>query len=124
RARALAETDRTVTVPFVDLRAAYAASRAEIDAAMRRVLESSDFVLGAAVSEFEEAFAAYCGVAHAVGVDSGFSALELALRAYGIGPGDEVITAANTFNATAAASHATGARPVLVDVHADSYTMD
>lgn len=113
-----------VTVPFVDLGAAHRAARDEIDAAIAGVLDRSDFVLGAAVGEFERAFADYCGAAHAIGVDSGFSALELILRAYGIGDGDEVITAANTFIATVAAIDTVGARPVLVDVDPDTYTID
>jgi dTDP-4-amino-4,6-dideoxygalactose transaminase len=120
----MVEADAPVAVPFVDLLASYTALKDEIDAAMRDVLARTDFVLGTAVAEFEAAFAAYCGVAHAVGVDSGFSALELMLRAYGIGAGDEVITAANTFIATAGAIHAVGARPVLVDITPDTYTMD
>jgi len=123
-ARTLVETCAPTAVPFVDLQASYLALKDEIDGAMRRVLTRSDFVLGAAVGEFEETFAAYCGVRHAVGVDSGFSALELSLRAYGIGPGDEVITAANTFIATVGAIHAVGARPVLVDVLPDTYVID
>src|SRR5690606_9234350 len=76
------------------------------------------------VTAFESEFAAYCEVDHAVGVDSGTSALELALRAFNIGPGDEVITQANTFVATAFAISFTGATPVLVDVDADTYNID
>jgi dTDP-4-amino-4,6-dideoxygalactose transaminase len=79
------------------------------------VLRRGDFILGKDVEQFEREFADYCGVAHAVGVDSGLSALELALRAAGIGPGTEVITQANTFIASAGAVLAVGARPVLVD---------
>jgi dTDP-4-amino-4,6-dideoxygalactose transaminase len=79
------------------------------------VLDRGDFILGGEVDRFEQEFAAYCGVRHAVGVDSGFSALELALRAAGIGPGDEVITQANTFIATVSAVLAVGAHPVLTD---------
>jgi dTDP-4-amino-4,6-dideoxygalactose transaminase len=79
------------------------------------VLDRGDFILGDEVDRFEREFADYCGVEHAVGVDSGFSALELALRAAGIGPGDEVITQANTFIATVSAVLAVGARPVLTD---------
>jgi dTDP-4-amino-4,6-dideoxygalactose transaminase len=124
QARAMVDTDTPVAVPFVDLQGSYTALKDEIDAAMHNVLARSDFVLGAAVTEFEEAFAEYCDVDHAVGVDSGFSALELTLRSHGIGHGDEVITAANTFIATAGAIHAVGARPVLVDVTPDTYTID
>jgi dTDP-4-amino-4,6-dideoxygalactose transaminase len=118
-----AEAERDV-VPFVDLQGEYRLRKAEIDAAIQRVLARSDFILGEAVSAFEEDFAALCGVRHAVGVDSGFSALELILRAHDVGPGDEVITAANTFVATVGAIEAVGARPVLVDVLSDRYTID
>lgn len=114
--RLLVDARTQMEVPFVDLAAEHAAYRDEMDAAMAGVIDSCSFVLGDEVAAFEDAFAAYCGTAHAVGVDSGFSALELMLRAYGIGPGDEVITTANTFVATAAAIDAAGARPVLVDV--------
>ncbi|MGB5931838.1 MAG: DegT/DnrJ/EryC1/StrS family aminotransferase [Anaerolineae bacterium] len=88
------------------------------------VLERGDFVLGREVSLFEEEFAAYCEAEYAVGVDSGTSALELALRAFDIGSGDEVITAANTFIATAFAVSYIGATPVLVDVDPQTYTID
>jgi dTDP-4-amino-4,6-dideoxygalactose transaminase len=79
------------------------------------VINRGDFILGAEVKRFEHEFADYCGVPHAIGVDSGLSALELALRAARVGAGDEVITQANTFIATAGAIMAVGARPVLVD---------
>lgn len=110
-------------VPFVDLTAEHAAYRDELDAAVASVIDSSSFILGEEVTRFEEAFAAYCGTRHAVGVDSGFSALELILRAHDIGPGDEVVTTANTFVATAAAIDSTGARPVLVDVDPVTHLM-
>jgi dTDP-4-amino-4,6-dideoxygalactose transaminase len=103
-------------VPFVDLSAQYADIAADVDRAITRVLENGDFILGRDVWAFEEEFAAYCGAEHAVAVDSGTSALELALRACGITAGDEVITAANTFIATALAISNVGAIPVLVDV--------
>ena len=112
------------TVPFVDLGWVYDSLRGEIDAAIAGVLARSDFVLGRSVSEFESDFARYCGVSHAVGVDSGFSALELTLRAFGVGPGDEVITAANTFVATVGAIEASGASPVLVDVDVRTMNLD
>jgi dTDP-4-amino-4,6-dideoxygalactose transaminase len=108
-------------VPLVDLRAQYTTIRSEVEEAMAEVLERCDFVLGEAVERFEASFAAYCEVPHAVGVDTGISALELILRAWGIGPGDEVITAANSFIASASAISFTGATPVLVDVDRDSY---
>src|SRR5437868_13644417 len=87
----------------------------EIMAAVGGVIGRGDFILGKDVDRLEEEFAAYCGVAHAVGVDSGVSALGLSLRAAGVGPGDEVVTQANTFIATVGAVIAVGAVPVLVD---------
>ncbi len=111
-------------VPFVDLRAQYATIAAEIQAAIGGTLERSDFILGEQVDLFEEEFARYIGTRHAVGVGSGLAALELALRAYGIGPGDEVIVPANTFIATVLAVSAVGARPVLVDVDPATYNLD
>ncbi len=111
-------------VPFVDLSAQYRTISDEIDAAIAQVLERNDFILGEAVGQFEEEFASYCEAKYAVGVDSGTSALELALRAFGIGPGDEVITAANTFIATPLAISYTGAKPILVDADPTTYNMD
>lgn len=111
-------------VAFVDLRAEYRSLKPDIDAAIAGVLERGDFVLGDAVADLERHFAAYCGAAHAIGVDSGWSALELAMRAMGIGPGDEVITAANTFVATVGAIESTGATPILVDCDPDTYNLD
>lgn len=103
-------------VPLLDLTAQYASIKNEIGEAMSRVLERSDFILGEELELFESEFATFCGVRHCIGVDSGLSALELVLRAWRIGPGDEVITAANTFIATAFAISNTGATPILVDV--------
>jgi dTDP-4-amino-4,6-dideoxygalactose transaminase len=111
-------------VPFVDLSAQYTAIADEMNDAILQVVQDSGFILGRDVGLFEEEFAAFCQAQCAVGVDSGTSALELALRACGIGPGDEVITAANTFIATALAISCTGATPVLVDVDPRTYTMD
>lgn len=102
-------------VRFVDLTAQSAELKAEILTVIGRVIDRGDFILGEEVRLFEEEFAAYCGGTECVGVDSGFSAVELSLRAAGIGPGDEVITQANTFIATLSAILATGAVPVLVD---------
>lgn len=113
-----------MTVPFVDLASEHHRYRHQLDAAVAGVVDASSFVLGEAVERFERSFAAYCSTEHAVGVDSGFSALELILRGYGIGPGDEVITTANTFVATVAAIDATGATPVLVDVDPATHWMD
>ena len=102
-------------IPFVDLKPQIAALEPALTQAMQAVIARGDFILGVEVEAFEHEFATYCGVAHAVGVDSGLSALELALRAAQVGPGDEVITQANTFIATVGAILAVGARPVLVD---------
>ena len=111
-------------VPFVDLQAEYQAIKEDVDTAVAGVLNRSDYVLGQAVKDFETAFAKYCEASHAIGVDSGYSALELILHAYGIGSGDEVITAASTFIATALAISNTGARPVLVDADPNTYNID
>ena len=113
-----------MTVPFVDLKQQYLGIKDEILAAVDKVFESTQFVLGKEVAAFEEEFAAFCGTRHAVAVNSGTSALHLALLSAGIGPGDEVITVPCTFVATVAAVVYTGARPVFVDVDPVSYTMD
>jgi dTDP-4-amino-4,6-dideoxygalactose transaminase len=113
-----------VLVPFVDLQAQLASIRPEIDSAVSGVLDSAHFILGEEVSAFEREFAAYCGVRECVGVDSGLSALELPLRAWGIGAGDEVITAADTFIATIVAIQSVGAVPVLVDADPETYLLD
>jgi dTDP-4-amino-4,6-dideoxygalactose transaminase len=111
-------------IPLVDLKAQYRSIKPEIDAAIARVLESGEFALGSEVATFEEEFAAYCQAKYAVAVNSGTSALHLALLAAGIGPGDEVITVPFTFVATVAAIIYAGARPVFVDIEPRSYTMD
>src|ERR1700741_1556764 len=111
-------------VPFVDLAAQYASIAQEIDAAVSKVIRETDFILGREVRLFEEEFARFCEAQFAVGVDSGTSALELALRAFDIGAGDEVITAANSFIASALAISHAGATPVLVDIDAFTHTMD
>jgi dTDP-4-amino-4,6-dideoxygalactose transaminase len=111
-------------IPFVDLKAQYRSIKPAIDAAIARVLESAQFVLGEEVAAFEKEFAAFCGAAHGIAVNSGTSALHLALLSAGVGPGDEVITVPFTFVATAAAIEYTGARPVFVDVDDRSLTMD
>jgi len=111
-------------IPFVDLKTQYHNIKAEIDAAVLAALESSQFVLGSEVQAFEEEFAAYCGGAEAIGVNSGTSALHLALLAAGVGEGDEVITVPYTFIATVAAVRYTGAVPVFVDIDPQYYTMD
>jgi dTDP-4-amino-4,6-dideoxygalactose transaminase len=109
---------------MVDLRAQYRRIRAEVDEAVARVIESAQFIRGEDCALFEKEFAAYCGVAHACGVANGTDALTLALRALGVGPGDEVVTVANTFAATVEAILWNGARPVFVDVDSDTFTMD
>ena len=103
-------------IPFVDLKAQYETLKDEVAEAIRDILDSAQFIGGEAVASFERDFAAYCQVRHARGVASGTDALHLALRALDIGHGDEVITTAHTFIATAAAIVATGARPVFVDI--------
>jgi dTDP-4-amino-4,6-dideoxygalactose transaminase len=111
-------------IPFADLATQHARLRHELDPVLADVMGGGDFVLGRPVVEFEEAFAAYCGGRWGIGVNSGTSALHLALLAAGIGPGHEVITTAFSFVATAAAVAYTGARPVLVDVAPESLTID
>jgi dTDP-4-amino-4,6-dideoxygalactose transaminase len=111
-------------VPFVDLKAQYLSIKAEIDVAVASVLESGQFVLGEEVTAFEQEFAAYCNADYGIAVNSGTSALHLALLAANIGPGDEVITVPFTFVATVAAICYTGARPVFVDIDPQSYTIE
>ena len=111
-------------IPLVDLKAQYGSIKAEIDAAVSGVLESAQFVLGEPVAQFERDFAVYCGAKEAVALNSGTSALHLALLAAGIGPGDEVITVPFTFVATVSAILYTGATPVLVDIEPGTFTMD
>ncbi len=113
-----------MNIPFVDLQTQYQGLKPDVDAAVLAVMQRGDFILGRAVVEFEKAFAEYCGAEYCVGVDSGYSALELIIRAYDIGPGDEVITAANTFIATTLAISNAGATPVLVDCDPKTYNLD
>lgn len=113
-----------MSVPFLDLKAQMAPIRADLDAAVARVLDNCHFILGEEVTAFEQEFAAFCETRECVGLDSGISALELGLRAAGIGPGDEVITVSHTFIATVSAISFTGATPVLVEVRPDTYLMD
>jgi dTDP-4-amino-4,6-dideoxygalactose transaminase len=111
-------------IPFVDLKAQYATIKDDVDAAIADVVSRANFILGDHVAAFEEEFARYCDCDHGVGVDSGTSALELALRAAGVGAGDEVITVANTFIATTLAISYVGATPVLVDMDPLTYQID
>ena len=111
-------------IPYLDLKAQYQSIKAEVDAAVMKVLESTEYVLGSEVAAFEAEFAAYSGAAHGIGVNSGTSALHLALLAAGVGPGDEVITVPYTFVATTAAIRYTGATPVFVDIDPVTYMID
>jgi dTDP-4-amino-4,6-dideoxygalactose transaminase len=111
-------------VPFVDLQAQHSVLAADTERAIAAAFSRNDWILGADVARFEEEFAAFCGTRFAIGTDSGLSALELALRVAGVGLGDEVITAANTFIATAFAISHVGAVPVLVDPAPTTYTID
>jgi dTDP-4-amino-4,6-dideoxygalactose transaminase len=113
-----------ITVPYLDLKAQYQSIKPEIDAAIARVLDSCQFVLGPEVAEFEKEFAVYCGSTECIALNSGTSALHLALLAAGIGPGHEVITVPFTFVASVSAVIYAGARPVLVDIDPRSFTMD
>ena len=111
-------------IPLVDLKAQYAGIKQEIDVAVHQVLDETDFIGGKAVAEFEKSFAAYCGTRSAVGLANGTDALQLTLLALGVGHGDEVITAVNTFIATSESISAAGARPVFVDNDPHTYTID
>jgi dTDP-4-amino-4,6-dideoxygalactose transaminase len=111
-------------IPFVDLKAQHQPIEAEVLAAMSKVIRQTNFILGEEVKTFEEQFAQYCERQFAVGMDNGLSGLKLAMRAFDIGEGDEVIIPANTFVATAAAITFVGAKPVLVDIKAGTYNID
>jgi len=111
-------------VPFIDLKRQYKRIKEEILSATQRVYEKGRFILGEEVSAFEKEFSHYCGVRYGVGVGSGTDALYLALKVAGIGEGDEVVTVANSFVATALAISFTGAKPLFVDIDPKTYTMD
>ena len=111
-------------IPLVDLKAQRASIATDIDSAIAKVVARCDFILGEELGLFEREFAEYCGVPHAVGVGSGTDAVHLALRALGLGEGDEVIVPAMTFAATAFGVSLTGARPALVDVRAEDALID
>ena len=115
---------RNMKIPLVDLRAQYQTIKDEILAAIQDVLENMELFLGPNCRAFENEFASYCGCQYGVGLSSGTDALVLALRACGIGPGDEVITVANTFIATVEAIALVGATPVFIDIDPESYAMD
>src|SRR5579863_4930931 len=116
--------DSPIQVPYLDLKAEYRSIKQEIDAAIAGVLESAQFILGTEVAGFEREFAAYCGAKECIALNSGTSALHLALLAAGVQPGDEVITVPFTFVASVASVLYAGARPVLVDIDPRSFTMD
>ncbi len=117
-------TPKQMTIPQADLRKQYETIKEEIDDAISRVVDQTRFVRGPFCAEFEQAFARFCETGYAVGVANGTDALMLALRAVGVGPGDEVITVPFTFTATAEAIHWVGAKIVFVDICAENYTMD
>jgi dTDP-4-amino-4,6-dideoxygalactose transaminase len=111
-------------IPFVDLKAQYTGIKDEVNAAIQGVLDTCQFTLGSEVAAFEEEFASYSQAQYGIGVNTGTSALHLALLAAGIGPGDEVITVPFTFVATVAAIYYTGATPVFVDIDPRTFTID
>jgi dTDP-4-amino-4,6-dideoxygalactose transaminase len=113
-----------MSIPLVNLKRLHDGLYSEIRTAINKVLAQGDFVMGSDLAAFEEEFAAYCEAKYCVGVGSGLDALFLAMKGLGIGPGDEVITTANTFVATALAVHHTGATPVLVDHDPETYNLD
>lgn len=120
----MSQLELSTTVPFVDLARQHAPLRTELEAAFRRVLGASSFILGEEVERFECEFASFCDVRHCVGVNSGTAALSITLESLGIGPGDEVIVPAHTFVATALAVVHVGATPVYVDVERGTGLID
>lgn len=113
-----------MNVPFVDLKEQYSAIRHQLEPALQDVFRDTAFILGKYVARFEQEFAAFCGVRHAIGVNSGTDAITLTLKAMNLGPGDEIITAANTFIATAEAIVHAGCKPVFVDISQDTYNLN
>jgi dTDP-4-amino-4,6-dideoxygalactose transaminase len=111
-------------VPLLDLQAQYTSIQEELDAALKEIVKSCRFILGPTVQSFEEEMAAYCGTKYAVGVASGTDALLLSLRAVGVGPGDEVITVAYSFFATAGVISRLGAAPIFVDIDPKTYNIN
>ena len=115
---------RDRAIPLVDLKAQYLTIKEEMDAAVHRIMDTTSFIMGSEVTQFEEAFAEFCGTKYAIGVASGTAALHMSLAALDIGPGDEVVTVSHTFIATAEPIAVMGARPVFVDVDPIYFTMD
>jgi dTDP-4-amino-4,6-dideoxygalactose transaminase len=113
-----------MNIQFVDLKKQYESIKTEIDKAISDVISKTAFIGGSFVASFERAFAAFCGVKHCIGVGNGTDAIYIALRALGIGPGDEVITVANSFIATSEAITMTGAKVVFVDINPQTYNID
>lgn len=113
-----------MSIPFLDLKAINLTQQADIEQAMGRVLASGWYVLGKEVDAFEQAFAAYCGTRHAIGVANGLDAIFLLLKAFGVGPGDEVIVPSNTYIATWLAASHCGATPVPVEPVPGTYNLD
>jgi len=111
----------TLPVPLFDTSSPFAALRPQIDAAIARVLDSERYILGPEVTAFEQEFATYCGARHAIGVANGTDALTIALRAMGVGPGDDVVVPSFTFYSSAEAIPPTGARPVFCDIDLDTF---
>src|SRR5512147_2160550 len=109
---------------FIDLQHQYRRHQGEIDARMKRVLEHGQYIMGPEIAELEAALATYVGVKHAITVASGTDSLEIALRALGVGPGDEVITVPFTWISSAEVIGLVGAKPVFVDIDPRTYTMD
>src|SRR4051794_5844862 len=116
--------EHDMQVPFGDLGRQFAAHQVELEAAALRVLRGGWYILGAEVRAFEAEWAAFCQVEYALGVGTGTDALQLALRAVGVGPGDEVITVPNAAGYTSFALRLIGARPVYADVDPDTWTLD
>ena len=111
-------------IPFIDLQAQYQLYKDEIDTAIHRVLDTSQYIMGPAVAEFEENLSKYTGAKHSIGCASGTDALLIALMAIGIKPGDEIITSPFTFIASSEVISLMGAIPVFVDIEADTYNID
>src|SRR5277367_6665977 len=111
-------------IPFVDLKAQYQSIKSEIDGAIASVIEQTAFIGGSFVNEFEKDFAAAYGIKNVIGVGNGTDSLYILMKMMGIGPGDEVITVANSWISSSETISQTGARPVFVDAHPEYYSMD